>query len=143
MEGNVINLEPQRRYQGYDNSGNAVGPTVTASSAADTVDIETISSALDDAAQYLDSELEIIENGINTVITDHSTAVQISGVNYFDSRQSLIDNISNGQKTFESEAENLLKVAASKYNEIQEQKNSEASAQAKSNGGDGGSVKEV
>lgn len=143
MEGNVINLEPQRSYQGYDKSWNAAGPTVTAASATDTVDVEEINNALGDAAQYLSEELATIQNKINTIITDHSAAVQITGVNYYESTQSLVDNITNGQKTFESDAENLLNVAVTKYNEIQKQKNSEAMQTAKNNGGDGGHVKEV
>ena len=52
-------------------------------------------------------------------------------------------NVKNCAFVSINRSENLLKVAASKYNEIQKQKNSEASAQAKSKGGDGGSVKEV
>lgn len=142
MEGNVIKLEPQRTYQGYDKTGNAVGNPETGSSATDTVDVEAISKALGDVTEYLKSELGTIQNEINTIITDHSAAVQISGVNLYNT-QLLVDNITNGQKTFESDAENLLNDAVTKYNKIQKQKNKAAMQTALSNGGAEGSVKEV
>ena len=142
MEGNVINLEPQRTYQGYDKTGNAKGTPETGSSATDTVDVEAISKALGDVTEYLKSELGTIQNKINTIITDHSAAVQISGVNLYNT-QLLVDNITNGQKTFESDAENLLNVAVTKYNAIQKQKNKEAMETAANKGGDGGRAQEV
>ena len=127
-------------YQGYNEKGETAGPAVSAKDASNEIDVEKISEAVQNARELINNNYQTLQNKINDLAEHHSAAVQITGVNYYTSTQSLVENAKSGNQSFISECNSLLQAAEKKHDDMQKNYNIDARNQAQANAGANGSV---
>ena len=127
-------------YQGYNEKGETAGPAVSAKDASNEIDVEKISEAVQNARELINNNYQTLQNKINDLAEHHSAAVQIIGVNYYTSTQSLVENAKSGNQSFISECNSLLQAAEKKHDDMQKNYNIDARNQAQANAGANGSV---
>ena len=127
-------------YQGYNEKGETAGPAVSAKDASNEIDVEKISEAVQNARELINNNYQTLQNKINDLAEHHSAAVQITGVNYYTSTQSLVENAKSDNQSFISECNSLLQAAEKKHDDMQKKYNIDARNQAQANAGANGSV---
>ncbi len=126
-------------YQGYNEKGEKAGDAVSAKDASNEINVEKISEAIQKAGELINNNYETLGNKINDLIEHHSAAVQISGVNFYNT-QLLLENAESGNQSFISESNSLIQAAENKHDDMQRDYNDEAKETAQANAGANGSV---
>lgn len=126
-------------YQGYNEKGETAGPAVSATDASNEINIEEITNAIQKASELINDNYQTLEDKINELIEHHSAAVQISGVNFYNT-QLLIENAKSGNQSFTTESNSLLAAAEKKHDDMQRDYNDKARETAQANAGANGSV---
>ena len=124
----------------YNEKGETAGPAVSAKDASNEIDVEKISEAVQNARELINNNYQTLQNKINDLAEHHSAAVQITGVNYYTSTQSLVENAKSANQSFISECNSLLQAAEKKHDDMQKNYNIDARNQAQANAGANGSV---
>lgn len=126
-------------YQGYNEKGEKAGDAVSAKDASNEINVEKIGEAIQKAGELINNNYETLGDKINDLIEHHSAAVQISGVNFYNT-QLLLENAKSGNQSFISESNSLLVEAEKKHDDMQRTYNKDAYNQAQANAGANGSV---
>lgn len=126
-------------YQGYNEKGETAGPAVSAKDASNEINVEEITNAVQNARELINDNYQTLEDKINELIEHHSEAVQISGVNFYNT-QLLLENAKSGNQSFISESSSLIQAAENKHDDMQRDYNDEAKETAQANAGANGSV---
>lgn len=126
-------------YQGYNEKGEKAGSPVSAKDASNEINVEEITNAVQKARELINNNYETLGDKINDLIEHHSAAVQISGVNFYNT-QLLLENAKSGNQSFISESSSLLQAAENKHDDMQRDYNDKARETAQANAGANGSV---
>lgn len=127
------------KYQGYNEKGEKAGDAVSAKDASNEINVEKIGEAIQKAGELINNNYETLQDKINELIKNHSAAVQISGVNFYNT-QLLLENAESGNQSFISESKSLLVDAENKHDVMQRDYNEKAKETAQANAGANGRV---